>query len=109
MYKRLLGVAVVFATLAIPSVAFAASADQPERKPKVMIAPAYPEVAKLMHLSGAVNVQIAIAKDGSVSVVKVIGGHPLLADAAVNAVKKWRYEPGLAETKDIHFVFHPQN
>jgi TonB family protein len=109
MSKRVLSVAILFATLAVPLAAFAGSAGQLERKPKVMVPPAYPELAKLWHLNGAVNVEIAIAKDGSVNVVKVIGGHPVLADAAVNAVKKWRYEPGAAETKDIRFMFQPQN
>jgi hypothetical protein len=100
----------LFATLAFPLVAFAGSADQPGRKRQVMVPPAYPELAKLApQRRGQHRDRHSEGRLCQVNVVKVIGGHPVLADAAVNAVNKWRYQPGVAETKDIRFVFQAQN
>lgn len=57
--------------------------------------PIYPEVAKEHHVEGRVTMRITVGKDGSVTDVKVIGGPALLRDAAVDAARKWRYEPVL--------------
>ena len=51
----------------------------------------YPEIARQMHIGGTVLLTVFIAPDGSVSDVKVERGHPILIDAAVNAVRKWKY------------------
>lgn len=53
--------------------------------------PVYPEIARQMHIAGNVLLTISIAPDGSVSDVKVERGHPILIDAAVDAVRKWKY------------------
>lgn len=57
--------------------------------------PVYPDVAKVHHVAGRVTMQIAIGKDGSVMDVKVLDGPVLLRDAAVEAARKWRFEPVL--------------
>ena len=85
--------------------AFAAPALAQERKAKESIPPAYPEMAKSMHLAGTVKVQITITPQGQVRDAKVIGGHPLLADAAMRAISKWKYEPGPEETKIVQVDF----
>jgi len=57
------------------------------------VKPVYPEIAKERHVAGTVVLHAIIAKDGSVHDITVVSGSPLLCDAAVDAVKQWRYEP----------------
>jgi periplasmic protein TonB len=57
------------------------------------VQPQYPTVARLMHVSGTVRLRAIIGKDGSVSQLEVLSGNPLLAQAAVAAVREWRYRP----------------
>lgn len=72
-----------------------------KRKVKTKIVPEYPQIAQQMHLQGKVKVAVTIAADGRVTGTKVIGGHPVLALAAVEALKRWRFEPGPKETTEI--------
>ncbi len=53
--------------------------------------PQYPEIAKKMALHGTVKLRIWIKPDGSVRRVDYLGGHPLLAEWALKAVKNWKY------------------
>lgn len=55
--------------------------------------PVYPSAARAMHLSGVVTIKIHVAKNGMVSRAEVVSGHPLLNGAALEAVKRWRYQP----------------
>jgi len=68
------------------------------RAVKTKTEPVYPELARRMNISGTVKLQVTIAPDGSVKAVKPLGGHPLLIDSAVNAVKSWKYESSKDET-----------
>jgi TonB family protein len=71
------------------------------RRLRVGPQPDYPEMARRLDLKGTVQLELLIARDGSVKDVRVIGGHPLLAEAAVKAVKGWQYEPADKETKIV--------
>lgn len=78
------------------------------RKVKSKVAPVYPELARRMSISGIVKVQITVDKNGAVKNIKLVGGHPILSGAALDAVKKWRYEPAADETTGIvEFRFDP--
>ena len=57
------------------------------------INPAYPVQAREARVRGVVVLNVAIEKTGRVGKVRVISGHPLLAQSAVQAVKGWIYEP----------------
>jgi len=71
--------------------------------------PAYPEIAGRMNLTGTVQVQALVKPDGTVREVKVLGGHPLLADAVVRAVMQWKYQPAPKETIElVKFSFGPR-
>jgi TonB family protein len=61
--------------------------------------PVYPADAKKDHLEGLVHIDVQIAKDGSVAEAKAVDGHPTLAEAALAAVRQWRYEPVLGPDK----------
>jgi TonB family protein len=80
--------------------------DDAGRKVKSKVAPQYPELARKMNLSGTVKVEVVIGPNGTVKSTKVIGGHPLLVETAVDALKKWRYEPASNDTTttvEFHF------
>jgi len=57
------------------------------------VEPQYPEEARQQQIQGPVVLDVRIAPDGSVQEVGVVSGPPLLADAAINAVKQWRFRP----------------
>lgn len=57
------------------------------------IEPVYPRPAVLMNLQGEVQLHAIIAKDGTIQSLSVTSGHPLLAQAALDAVRQWRYRP----------------
>ena len=79
-----------------------------DRKPKIKVAPVYPELAKRMNISGVVKVIITVSANGSVKDARLVGGHPVLASAAMDAVKKWRFETGPQElTGIVEFRFDP--
>ena len=70
--------------------------------------PSYPELAGRMHLTGTAQVQAVVNPDGSVKEVKIIGGHPVLADALARAVMQWTYQPSAKETIEVvKFTFNP--
>lgn len=60
--------------------------------------PVYPAIAAKMRIEGSVKLDATIDPDGTVSDVKVVSGHTLLTGAAVDAVKKWKYEPADAKS-----------
>lgn len=66
---------------------------QDTRRVKMKVDPEYPELARRLNLKGVVRVEVFVAAGGSVITVKELGGNPVLLDALVRAVKKWKYEP----------------
>jgi TonB family protein len=71
------------------------------RKVIKQVQPVYNEIARRANISGTVKVEITIAPNGTVKSTKLVGGHPLLADSAMEAVKSWKYEPAAAESTTI--------
>jgi len=57
------------------------------------VLPLYPTLAKNMRISGKVHLMSIIAKDGTVQKLELIDGHPLLVQAAMDAVRQWVYRP----------------
>lgn len=55
--------------------------------------PLYPQRAKSMNIQGQVELQVTVAPDGSVAAIRRLSGNSILANAAVEAVKHWRYDP----------------
>ena len=85
-----------------------AQQDELPRKVKTRVAPAYPNLARQMNITGVVKVQVTVAPNGTVKNTKLVGGHPLLANAALDALKRWRFETGPEETTGIvEFKFDP--
>jgi TonB family protein len=59
------------------------------------VEPQYPQMAKIAHIQGDVVLHILIDRQGQVAKVKQKSGHPILIQAAVDAVNKWDYQPFL--------------
>jgi len=57
------------------------------------VQPTYPSNALHMHVEGAVQLLATIGKSGNISAVRTLSGEPLLAKAALDAVKQWKYKP----------------
>jgi len=55
--------------------------------------PSYPPIAKNARIQGAVVLQAIISKGGNIENLKVVSGHPMLRQAAIDAVRQWRYKP----------------
>jgi len=84
-------------------------ADEIVRRAKTRVDPNYPELARKMSLSGTVKIEVTVAPNGSVKDARVVGGHPVLANAALDAARKWRFEPASTESKGIiDFKFEPR-
>jgi TonB family protein len=62
-------------------------------------APSYPALAQRAGVHGVVLLQVKVSKDGHVEVQKVLQGEPALADAAIDAVKRWRAKPAWVKGK----------
>ena len=82
-----------------------------ERKLVFAPRPVYPKLAIQAHISGPVELAVLIGEDGTVERIRLIGGHPFLVTAAMDAVKQWEYQPTLLDglpvavltTVDVHF------
>ena len=75
--------------------------EEGTRKVLTKITPTYPEVAHKMEIQGSVKVEAVVSPNGSVKSVAVKGGHPVLAQAAENAVRGWKWEPSSKETREL--------
>ena len=75
-----------------------AFAQSSARKIKTRDDPTYPELARRNNIYGSVRMELLVAPDGKVKEVKVLGGNPVLVQAAVTAAMKWKYEPATEES-----------
>jgi TonB family protein len=75
--------------------------DHGGRRVKNSVKPVYPDVARQMHITGTVRLEATVAPDGKVRDTRVVGGSPMLAQEATNAVKKWKYEEAPKETVEV--------
>jgi len=82
-------------TLPMPS-----SAEEAARKVVAKTAPAYPELARKMHLSGKVKLSLVVDPEGAVTAATMVGGNPVFEKSAVEAVKQWRFERGSKDTQE---------
>jgi len=63
--------------------------------------PVYPPLARQARIQGMVMLQAQISKDGSIENLQLISGHPMLAPAAIEAVKQWKYKPYLLNGEPV--------
>jgi protein TonB len=65
------------------------------------VPPTYPPLARQARIQGVVILQAQISKDGNIENLQLISGHPMLAPAAIEAVKQWKYRPYLLNGEPV--------
>lgn len=69
-----------------------------------MVQPVYPPIAKTAHIEGTVELSAVIGTDGRVRDLSVVSGHPLLRNAAIDAVRQWIYKPPVLNGESVEIV-----
>jgi TonB family protein len=105
----LITVALVAITTSLVAAQSVPNAPHAERKVATRVTPFYPDLAKKMHIHGVVRVEAVVKANGSVKSTRVLGGNPVLVDSAIDAVGRWKFEPGQSETTEVvQLVFEGQ-
>jgi periplasmic protein TonB len=65
------------------------------------VTPNYPPLARQARIQGSVVLQAEISKEGTIQNLQLISGHAMLAPAAIEAVKQWRYKPYLLNGEPV--------
>lgn len=91
---KYLGIAAVFSVmLTAQDVKMLRIGSVPESKILHKVQPMYPPEAADHHIQGVVKLSVTIGANGRIEHLKLISGHPLLAPAAMQAVRRWVFEP----------------
>ncbi len=95
--------AVAATALFAVSLAFAqqTTIEEGKRKVKTKVTPSIPELARRMNITGKVKVEVVIAPDGRVKSSRAVGGHPVLVQSCLDAIKEWKFEPAPEETTQM--------
>jgi TonB family protein len=73
----------------------------PERKVITRVEPKYPPTLERMYIGGVVRLQVDISANGTVESAQLLGGNPILGQAAITAVKQWKYAAGNRKTQQV--------
>lgn len=65
------------------------------------VTPLYPDIAKRARIQGIVVLQAVISKQGAIENLRVVSGHPMLTQSALDAVRQWRYRPYLLNGEPV--------
>jgi len=68
------------------------------------VQPVYPSLARQARVQGVVVLEAIVTKDGTVDGLRVLSGRPLLAQAALDAVRQWRYDPTLLNGEPVEVI-----
>lgn len=92
----------------IQSLAAQSAETESPRKVVTKILPTYPPMARSLNLSGTVKLEALVLASGMAKTVQVKGGNPVLAQAAQNAVRGWKWEKSDHESTELlEFKFAP--
>jgi TonB family protein len=72
-----------------------------ERKVVTRVEPKYPVTLERLYIGGVVRLQVDIAANGTVEGAQLLGGNPILGQAAIAAVKQWKYAPATHKTQQV--------
>jgi TonB family protein len=113
MRPRTRAVAFLFCTClllgSVPRAIAQQDASESHRKMTGKVIPTYPTLAHDMKIGGAVRIEAVVAPNGTVKSATILGGHPILAQSALDAVRRSRWEPAPRETKEVVILnFHPE-
>ena len=68
------------------------------------VIPTYPPIAKTARIQGRVHLEGIISRQGTIQQLRVMSGHPLLVQAALEAVRQWRYKPTLLNGEPVEVI-----
>jgi TonB family protein len=103
-WKFFAGVAALEITLCAASVQLVNLPSMPESKLVHKVSPAYPPDAASARVQGTVKLRVTIADNGHVIAVRPISGPPLLKPVAIQAVRRWVYEPTVVDGKAVRVI-----
>jgi TonB family protein len=110
---RAVAVTTLWAGLLLPAAIVperAAAQGETARKVKTRVYPTYPDLARRLSIRGTVKVIVVVSPNGNPKDARVVGGNPVLVNAALEAVKKWKFEPAQDEsTVTLEFNFQPNH
>ena len=75
-----------------------------ERKVLTRVAPRYPGLAQRIHVQGTVRIEVLVRANGMVKSTKVLGGSPVLVQAAVEAAQQWKFAVSQNEPTEIIYL-----
>jgi TonB family protein len=100
----------MLAPLSLSGQSNAAPTAKTPRKITYMAEAPYPWELKRSSIGGVVKLEVSVSSKGTVERVSILGGNPVLADAATGAVKKWKYAPADSATLErVNVVFDPRH
>lgn len=97
-FWKLLLIVILAGAFVLPPISLA---QETKRKVKYRVVPTFPALARQMNITGKVRIQAVVSANGRVKSTHAIGGSPLLVNAAIQALKGWKFEPGPKETTEI--------
>ena len=108
---RAFAISALWASLMLPGVVVSEPAlaqTELTRKVTTRVSPTYPDLARRLSIRGTVKMIVVVSPNGNLKDARVVGGNPILVNAALDAVRKWKFEPGQDETiGTVEFNFQP--
>jgi TonB family protein len=99
----------IFGLLFSVSITLAQKTGRPDRKVIARVQPAYPQILKNARIGGVVRLNATVLANGSVTKVVILGGNPILAESAVQAVMHWKFAAGASPTEEeVILTFDPR-
>ena len=93
-----------------PAHAQASGQNSAERKLLTRVEPEYPDALRKNFIGGVVRVEVVVSATGTVDKTNLLGGNPILGQAAMKAIKQWKYAPAADKEKLVVKVdFNPRN
>jgi len=87
-----------------------AASNRTPRKLIRKVEPVYPQDLKRRSIGGVVRLDLKISASGNVEKIAIVGGNPILADSAAQAVKKWQYAPAASSSSMLlNLEFNPNH
>jgi periplasmic protein TonB len=104
--RRAILIALTCVSITALQITLAQVQDEPISARKIVskVQPQYPPLAHAAHVTGMAKLLVKVSPNGKVASVDVLGGHPLLAQAATIAVNQWKWEPSTQPTQETVVV-----
>ncbi|MGD0268391.1 MAG: TonB family protein [Candidatus Sulfotelmatobacter sp.] len=103
-------VSIATSTEGVKTLTLLDSKDNAQRKVIRRVKPEYPETLRRLKIGGTVRLRVTISAKGNVEEVELLGGNPILGEAAIVAVKQWVYTAGHSrELIEVSIQFDPHS